>query len=352
MALAVGLIVAGLWYLSTRVSLAAIGRALAGASMGYVILAVVVVVLTIALKGWRWQLMFLPDLGAEGEASRPPLTADHQPLTAGRPPAVVPFRAAFWATALGQYVNLVIPFLRLGEVARLYALNRETSAGAARGLGTLVVEKTLDLIFFGLTILFVLPFVILPDFIDQPGPLLFILPAMLSVALYLLAYRTAWVIGLWRRIVRPLPARLEGFLLRVAVAGLEGLAALRDRRRLALLLLASLVVAALSVALPYTLGPALGLPLSVLDAALIHIGVTIAITPPSTPAKLGVFNGATALLLWQFGLTDETAILSYTILFYLVAIGPQIVLGLVAASRSKWRWSVVAPADPAEAEQS
>ncbi|WP_374689324.1 lysylphosphatidylglycerol synthase transmembrane domain-containing protein [Promineifilum sp.] len=332
LALAVGLVAAGLWYLSARVSLAAIGRALAGASMGCVALAVAIVLLTIALKAWRWQLMLS--------------TTDRSPLT----PAV-PFRAAFWATALGQYVNLVIPFLRLGEVARVYALNRETGASAARALGTLVVEKTLDLIFFGLTILFVLPFVILPDFMDRPGPLLFVLPALLLAALYLLAYRTEWVIGLWRRVIRPLPERAAVFLLRVAVAGLEGLAALRDRRRMALLVLTSLVIAALSVALPYALGPALGLPLSVLDAALIHIGVTIAITPPSTPAKLGVFNGAAALLLWQFGLTDETAILSYTILFYLVAIGPQIVLGLMAASRTKWRWSTAIPAGAVEGEQ-
>ena len=57
-------------------------------------LAVGVVLTTLALKGWRWQLMFPDDS------------------------APVPFRAAFWSTTLGQYVNLIIPFLRLGEVAR------------------------------------------------------------------------------------------------------------------------------------------------------------------------------------------------------------------------------------------
>jgi hypothetical protein len=87
-----------------------------------------------------------------------------------------------------------------------------------------------------------------------------------------------------------------------------------------------------------------------LDAALIHIAVTIAITPPSTPAKIGVFNGAAALMLWQFGLSDETAIAGYAILLYLVVVAPQIILGLVAASRSKWRWqttsvSLATPAD-------
>lgn len=314
--LTVVLVVAGLWYLSTRVGLLDLGATLAGASMGYVALAAGIMLLTIALKAWRWQLMFA--------AERP----------------AVPFAAAFWATALGQYVNLVVPFLRLGEVARLYSLNQETGVSAGRTLGTLVVEKTLDLIFFGLTILIALPFVILPDYVNQPGPMLFVLPLLLLLALYLLAYRTEFVIRLWRKIINPLPDRPRAWLLRLAVAGLEGLAALRDRRLSLALLLLSLVIAALAVLLPYVLFPALDLPLTLLDAALIHIVVSIAIAPPSTPAKIGVFNGAAALMLWQFGLSDETAIAGYAILLYLVVVGPQILLGIVAASRSKWRWRV------------
>lgn len=315
LALTVLLVLGGLWYLSTRVPLGDVLAALAAASPGWVALAVGVFLVTLLLKGWRWQLLFPPG---------------------GAP---VPFRAAFWGLMLGQYVNLIIPFLRVGEVARLYALNHETGIPAARALGTLVVEKTLDLIFFGLTIVFILPFVILPDYVNRPGPWLLGLPAALLVVLYVLAFRTTWVIGVWRRIIRPLPERLAGWLLRVAVSGLEGLAALRDARRALLLLLTSLLVAALSVLMPYALFPALSLPLTLLDAALIHVVVSIAITPPSTPAKVGVFNAAVALMLLQLGLTDETAVAGYAILFYLVVILPQIALGLVAASRSHWRWA-------------
>jgi len=330
LALTAALILAGLWYLSRRVSLAAVGAALAAASPGYVALAVGIMIVTIALKAWRWQL-----------------TLQHQPpaATAAEPAALLPvsFDAAFWATCLGQYVNLIVPFLRLGEVARLFALHREAGVGPARALGTLVVEKTLDLIFFGLTVIAILPFVVLPDSVGRPGPALLLVPLALLAVLYLLAYQTAFVIRLWRVVVRPLPDRLQGWLLRVAVDGLQGLAALRDRRLALGLLLLSLVIAVLAVALPYALFPALDLRLTLLDAALIHLVVSIAITPPSTPAKIGVFNAATALMLVQFGLTDEAAVAGFAILFYLVVIAPQIVLGIVAASRTKWRWSAVAP---------
>ena len=50
LALAVALILAGLWYLSTRVSLAAVGAALAGASPGWVAVAVAVAVVTLVSR--------------------------------------------------------------------------------------------------------------------------------------------------------------------------------------------------------------------------------------------------------------------------------------------------------------
>lgn len=318
------LVIAGLWYLSTRVNLHDIGAALAGASLGYVVLAVAIMVLTIILKGWRWQLMF---------------STEHPAL---------PFAPAFWATVLGQYVNLIVPFLRLGEVARLYALNQETGINAARTAGTLVVEKALDLIFFGLTILFILPFIILPDYVNIQGPSLLLIPVLLLVVLYILAYQPEWVIRIWRVIVRPFPDRLESWFLRMAVSGLEGLAALRSPRLSLMLLASSALIGTLSVLLPFSLFPALDIPLTILDAALIHIVVSVAIAPPSTPAKIGVFNGAAALMLYQFGIPSEAVILSYTILFYLVVIMPQIVLGIIAASRSKWRWQTMAALTPAE----
>lgn len=318
LALAVILVVGGLWYLSTRVSLATVGHALASANMLYVVLAVGVMVLTIVLKAWRWQLLFPPD-------------KTH-----------VSYSTAFWALGLGQYVNLIVPFLRLGEVARIYVLNQEADTPPALTLGTLVVEKALDLLFFGLTILFVLPFVVLPDFVGQPGPALVLAPLALLALLYLLAFKTEWVIDVTRRLARPLPDRLESFVVRLGVSGLEGLAALRNHRLTLVLLLLSLAIAALGVVLPYLLFPALGLSLTWLDAALIHIVVSIAVAPPSTPVKIGVFNGAAAFMLWQAGVRDEALLASYSILYYLVVIGPQLVIGLIAAVRSNWRWGAAA----------
>lgn len=314
--LTVALLIAGVWYVTARVSLAAIAQALAHANVGYVVLALAIMLLTLLLKAWRWYAL----------------------LQKPEQPHPLAFAPPFWAMMLGQYVNLIVPFLRLGELARIYSLNRETGIGPVQVVSTLVVEKTLDLIFFGLTIFAVLPFVVFPDAIDISGSLLVVLPVVVLLLLYFLAFRTASVIRLLRRLAAPLPDRLERLILRLAVAGLEGLASLRSPRTGLLLLALSLMIAALGVLLPYALFRAFDLPAGLLDAALVHIVVSVVVAPPSTPVKIGVFNGAAAFILWQLGFRDEAIIAGYSILFYLIVVIPQIGLGMIAAARSKWRW--------------
>jgi uncharacterized protein (TIRG00374 family) len=314
LALAAALVIAGVWYLSNRIGLATIGDVLAAAHVGYVALALLVMVGTVALKAWRWQLLY--SYGA------------------------VSYGAAFWASTLGQYVNLIVPFLRLGEVARIYSVNRETGANAAQTIGTLVVEKVLDLIFFGLTILLVVPFVALPEEVGQPGIFFLLVPLAALVVLYVLAFQTDRVARLVERLAAPLPPRLGGRLIRVGVAGLEGFSALRDRRLSLALVGLSLTIAVLSVLLPYLLFPALDLRLTLIDAAVVHIVVSVVAAPPSTPVKIGVFNSAAAFVLWQLGLRDEAVIASYAILFYVVVIAPQLILGIIAAIRGRWSWNM------------
>ncbi|MEZ4516252.1 MAG: flippase-like domain-containing protein [Chloroflexota bacterium] len=314
--LAAVLIIAGIWFLSVRVGLNTIVEVLAAVHVGYVILGVLVMVATIVFKAWRWQLLFV---GSDSAVS---------------------FSAAFWAVALGQYVNLIVPFLRLGEVARIYSLNREARANAAQTIGTMVVEKVLDLIFFGLTILMVIPYVVLPEQVGDPGILVVLIPLAALVVLYLLAYQTERVVHWLERFAAILPDKLGGWITRVGIAGLEGLSALRSRKLALFLLVLSLVIALLSVLLPYVLFPALDIPLSLIDAAVVHIVVSVVSVPPSTPVKIGVFNGAAAFILWQLGLRDEAIIVSYSILFYLVVIVPQLVLGIIASIRSRWSWNM------------
>lgn len=311
--LALILIGIGIWYLSGKVSLQEIFEALLLANPLFIALGVLLTLINIVVKTWRWQLMFKI------------------------PEDKVTFSAAFWALMLGQYVNLIVPFLRMGEIARIYALNRQTEMPMARSLGTLVLEKVLDLFMLMLAIALVLPLVILPEFVDDPGRLIWIFPFVAIILLYLIAYQTQLISKFFLALQQKVPTKFAKRLLRWSITGLQGLSSLRSRRLSLLLVGSSALILFLSILLPYLMFYAFNLPFGIVEAAVVHIVVTIATTPPSTPGKIGVFNGAVALILISFGMTNEAVVISYSIVFLLVVIVPQIVLGSIAAAKTDWR---------------
>lgn len=304
--------IAGLWLVTRNLDLAEVGRAFTQANLGAILLGLLVIIVTILAKTWRWRLLFA---AAEG-APR--------------------FRSLFWSLVLGQFVNLLLPF-RLGDLARIYTLHQETQSGKARALGTLVVEKTLDTVMLAMTLLVLLPIMVVPRFVTEPGLTLVVAAALALGVLYAVAYQTERVVKLLQQLAHYLPLPLERRLVRLAVGGLSGLSALRNRRLAITLILSSAVIAGLAVLTPLVLFATFDLPLGLVEAVLLNLVLSVGSTPPSTPAKMGVFEWLVAFTLGRFGLTDNVIIVSYALIYHAVVILPQIVLGSVAIFRTHWR---------------
>lgn len=307
--LSLGLSALGLWLVARDTSFAQIVETLLHANFAYVFAAVLVILVTTFVKTWRWRLLFHPAKDAP------------------------PFSALFWSLSLGQFVNTTVPFLRLGEIARAYDIGDRTQSSKSRALGTVVVEKTLDLIVIAGIIAVLLPSLVIPDFAAESGLFLGAVAIAAGASLYLVAYRpqivrlpaafaARWLPKSWSRRVMPI---IEG--------GLGGLAALRSRKKLAGLLIVSAALGVLSIVTPFVLFGAVGITLGLAAAAAIHVVLTVGTMPPSTPAKVGVFEFLVAFMLRFFGVEDAAVILAYTILYHLVVVLPQIILGGIALAR-------------------
>ncbi len=322
--LTVLLLIAGIYYLLEKISLTEISRAFSQVRFLFLGLSILSIMLTFFLKAWRWRLL----LSSQTKA--------------------LPFAALFWAMMLGFYVNNVLPFVRLGEIARVYALHYQTGTSKFQSLSTLFVEKVLEAVFLGLTLIVLLPFLILPEIIQQSHPIFWLGGVGIAVLLilYLLAYQADWVLKKIRQMTGVLPLALGSRLHQLAASGLNGLSALRQHRLTMSILGSSLLVASISILTPYFLFPAFGIQLGLGEAATIHVAISLALVPPSTPAKIGIFDGVVAFLLVWFGLKNEALIAAYTILFHLVIILPQIIFGSMAASRTQWRWQATAVTQP------
>ena len=309
------LLIAGVWVLSRTISFAAVRQAVLAAEGRFILLALAAFTLNGALKAGRWRVLLVPD-GAER----------------------VPFTAVFWAIWLGQFVNSIMPFLRVGEFGRVYALHQQTSFSKMQALSTVVVEKSLDLIVLSLSLLLLIPLAILPDNVARPSFVLAGVALLLLLGLGLVAYQTAVVLNLLRWMSGKFPSGIQKRIFPWFISGLEGLASLRNRKAILSLLGYSVMIVLTAIAVPLLLFWAFSIDLGLVAATLLNGGITLVSTPPTTPGELGVFEGAAIFILEQLGLADRAVTVSYAIVYHLVILVPKVAWGGIAVSRSKWSW--------------
>ena len=250
------------------------------------------------------------------------------------------FEVALTAMLIGQTMNTLLP-ARTGDIPRIYWLGERGNQSKARTLGTMAVEKVLDLVLLVL-VCFIVPFwaPARPSWITEATWGVTITLILLYIGLRaVLAWQEPFVSRLQqmadRHNVQWWPAIREW--LAHVVEGIEGL------RRSHLLwrgVILSLVAWGWGAAANLATFLALGLPPSWPMALTVSAALRVGIALPSLPASIGVYEGTVVLALGIFGVDRETA-LSYGVLMHLIDFLPPVAatLWLVWQSQLKTRFS-------------
>jgi len=256
---------------------------------------------TLFLGAARWQLLFYPD---------------HRPRR---------FWTLFRGVVIGQMLNIVIP-VRVGEVARIYAVAGREQVSKARVLATIAVEKVLDVFVFALAAGVVLAVVALPPALRVRQEPLWFAAAAGAGALWWLARRPQLGVVALARFFRILPAAWRRRLAEAAEGFLLGLSPLESSRAWVPAVLLSLALVVLAALTNYLMFLAFGLELPVLAALLLLVVLQAGSVPPSLPGRIGVFHYLTVVALGLFAVERAVA-LSYSIALYAAAFLPKILLG-------------------------
>ncbi len=285
-----------LWLALRNVAFGEVWAALETANWWYLLPMAVLTLLSHAIRAWRWQML----LEALPEAE------DDEP---------VGFRPAFYSVMIGYMVNYAAP--RLGEVARAGNLAAQTPLPFSGVLGTVFIERVLDVLTLAVGAVAALAFAA-DDLarlatLFEPAVALVRDPPLAWWALGGIAVAVAVGVTVLFRAVLRWAARREGVAERVAAtlrSFRDGvLSLLRARRRLGLVG-STVAIWACYLVLTYLPLPLLGIEgLSLADAwVLLIVGAAALIVP--TPGGAGSYHYAaiqTLTTLFAVGLAAATA---------------------------------------------
>jgi glycosyltransferase 2 family protein len=274
-------------------------QALTDAELAWLVPVIPILALAFFLRAVRWQSLYAP----------------------GRKPRLVDVTRALF---VGYLFNALLP-VRAGEAARVFALRRRGGASLAETTGTVVVERAFDV----LSLLFLL-FLMLPWL---PALGWTTAAATLAIGFTMAIAVTVAVLLLWGerlveaavRLLERIPVFSQRNLAGLADQILAGLAGLRAPG-IAIVAFGWTMLSWLVVGLGYWLLMfAFDIDVSPLAGLLVVIAIGLAMILPSSPAALGVFEGATVIALAAYGI-DESAALSYALVLHALSIVPFVLL--------------------------
>jgi hypothetical protein len=243
--------------------------------------------------------------------------------------------------AIGFMANNLLP-LRAGELVRAWAVSRLAPVRISSALASIAVERVFDavaaigglglgLLVSGLSSEVALGGLSVATLARRVGMLAGV--AVLGSALLLtwphaaarLVERIVPFPGLARRLV----ALLEGVR--------AGLAALRSPRRLAAVLVWSVVLWLVNAASFWALFPAFGIEGDFGRALVVQGAVVFGVAVPSSPGYVGVFEAAILLALALYGVPQDQG-LAYALTYHATTFLPIILLGFLSLARTPVGW--------------
>ena len=248
--------------------------------------------------------------------------------------------AQLWrATAVGMMVNNIYP-ARLGEIARAYALTRETNRVS---LTSAVASLAVDRVFDALTLMLLLVGAMLaPEFprgitvggqpVQRAAALFAAGALVLFVALYVIVVFPQYLARMYAAIVGRVAPRLVQRGSTIIHAFSEGLGVLRSPRRFAAVFFWALVHWLVN-ALAFWIGfKAVGIDVPFSAANFLQGIIAVGVALPSSPGFFGVFEAAAKVGLEVYGVTGGLAV-SWAIGYHILSFIPITIIGLYYFAR-------------------
>lgn len=302
--LVISLLVSGIFlYLAFRnVQLAELGAELRRVDGGWLLVAIVVSLLIMVFRAWRWQLELRP--------------LEHVPL--GR----------LWVVTAVAYMAINLLPVRIGEIVRPWLLSRKSNVSFSNVVGNIVLEKTLDSVVIVFYVLMGLLFIgTLPPWVRGLAIFPAVLAAILVSLVLLFWWRGEAFVDRW--VLHLLPQRFGDRLKGVLASVADGMRIIPNPGLLLAVFVVSLALWFLPILSSYIMILAFDLNAPFSAAVIVFIFISFGTALPNLPGMIGPYQYACILALGLFGVSEAEG-LAYGLVLNMVQFFTLIAQGLIA----------------------
>lgn len=246
----------------------------------------------------------------------------------------ISIRNTFSVTLIGYLINNVIP--RLGEFVRPYALKKLEGVSKSATMGTIVLERILDLVTFALVVLMVLaiyaePFAVWFPSMAEFEWLFFVGAAAMLIIFAMIFLKAEVLFQILRKFLFLFPQSLRAQAEKIFDSFLSGFQAAKHPGNFFMIALTSILIWVSYIALLYfpffIYGFETDYALNFGSAAVLQVASGIAFALP-TPSGIGSYHALTSFTLTQLFHVQPEQALSYAVYTHAVGFLTTTILGL------------------------
>lgn len=233
----------------------------------------------------------------------------------------------FSITSVGFLAIIAIP-ARLGELARPYLITKKSRIPMSSALGTILVERVLDI----LTVLVIAAIVFfstpIPPWLFRAGTSLFAVTAAIFLLLIMAIFRKEKTALLLAPVLARIPSGITKKIIGIIDYFIDGLSVMKNRSLMGVVVILSLIIWLADVLAIYLLFLAFSLNLPLTAAFVLMIILIAGIAIPVAPGFIGNWHYFCILGLGLFNVA-KTEALTFAVIYHALSIGIIIVLGVV-----------------------
>jgi uncharacterized protein (TIRG00374 family) len=236
-------------------------------------------------------------------------------------------KTLFPIACVGYGAIIVFP-MRLGEIVRPYLIHLKKSIPMDSGIGSIFMERFMDIFMLAGFLFYILTQISLPPWITRSG-YIFLAMIIFGFTLMILSVLKPVVIGkVIYRIVSRLPQKLSSKVEKFILNFLDGFKVIRNMNKVIHILWLSFLIWFLSACAVYLLFILFHFPFGIIEAMAITVITALGVSIPAAPGLIGNFHFACMIPLTLWSITKADAF-AFATSFYLAGIGTNIFLALI-----------------------